>query len=56
MLANDVEDSDEQKNLLQDPDVYITYRKAIEDGFNKRYSYLINGGETSKEVHSLVVK
>ncbi|KAF2169963.1 hypothetical protein M409DRAFT_64369 [Zasmidium cellare ATCC 36951] len=48
--------SDEQKKLLQDSDVYVAYRKAIEDGFNKRYPYLINGGETSKEVHSLVVK
>lgn len=54
--ADYLADSDQQKKLLRDPDTYLTYRKAIEDGFNKRYSYLINGGEVSKEVHSMVVK
>ena len=49
-------DSEEQKELLKDPDIYLAYRKAVEDTFNKRYSYLINGGKVGNEVQEMVVK
>ncbi|TKA82739.1 hypothetical protein B0A55_01085 [Friedmanniomyces simplex] len=48
--------SDEQKALLSDPDVYLTYRKAVDDGFYRRYSYIINGSEMSKVVKDNTVK
>lgn len=54
--GNNFKYSEAQKELLKDPDVYLAYRKAIEDGFNRRYSYLINGGKVGNEVQEMVVK
>ncbi|KAK0270871.1 hypothetical protein LTR35_013923 [Friedmanniomyces endolithicus] len=48
--------SDEQKALLADPDVYLTYRKAVDDAFYRRYSYIINGSDMSKIVKDNTVK
>ncbi|KAK0249964.1 hypothetical protein LTS09_014844 [Friedmanniomyces endolithicus] len=48
--------SEEQKALLSDPDVYLTYRKAVDDAFYRRYSYIINGSEMSKVVKDNTVK
>ncbi|KXS95774.1 hypothetical protein AC578_1730 [Pseudocercospora eumusae] len=48
--------SDEQKELLKDPDVYLAYRKAVESTFNTRYPYLINGGQIGDEVREMVTK
>jgi cation diffusion facilitator CzcD-associated flavoprotein CzcO len=46
--------SDEQKELLKDPDVYLTYRKAVEDVFYKRYSYTINGSPMADTVETAI--
>lgn len=43
-------DSEDQKALLSDPDVYLAYRKAVDDGFYRRYPYVINGSKISHEV------
>lgn len=48
--------SDQQKALLEDPDVYLAYRKAVDDGFYRRYSYVINGSKMSKIVKENTVK
>ena len=48
-------DSDEQKKLLSDPDVYLAYRKAVDDGFYRRYPYVINGSKISQEVKTNTV-
>jgi hypothetical protein len=48
-------DSNEQKKLLKDPDIYLSYRKALENTFNARYSYIINGSKTSTEVKNMVI-
>ena len=48
--------SDEQKELLKDPNVYLAYRKAVDDGFYRRYSYLINGSKIGNDVRDMVVK
>lgn len=47
--------SEQQKEALKDPDVYLAYQKAVENTFNRRYAYLINGGKVSNEVKDLVV-
>ena len=49
-------DSDEQKSLLADPDVYLAYRKAVDDGFYRRYPYVINGSRMSQLVKDNTVK
>ena len=49
-------DSDKQKELLQDPDVYLAYRKAVEDGFYRRYSYVINGSTMAHQVKENTIK
>lgn len=49
-------DSDEQKALLADPDVYLAYRKATEDGFYRRYSYVLNGSKMSQLVKENTIK
>lgn len=49
-------DSEEQKALLSDPDVYLSYRKAVDDGFYKRYSYIINGSKMAGIVRENVEK
>lgn len=48
-------DSDEQKALLSDPDVYLAYRKAVDDAFYRRYPYVINGSKISREVKNNTV-
>ncbi|KAK3720821.1 hypothetical protein LTR37_003484 [Vermiconidia calcicola] len=48
--------SDEQKSLLADPDVYLAYRKAVDDGFYRRYPYVINGSRMSQLVKDNTVK
>ncbi|KAK4550377.1 hypothetical protein LTR36_003344 [Oleoguttula mirabilis] len=48
--------SDEQKAALADPDVYLTYRKAVDDAFYRRYSYVINGSPMSQVVKDNTVK
>ncbi|KAK5124271.1 hypothetical protein LTR85_001974 [Meristemomyces frigidus] len=48
--------SDEQKALLADPDVYLSYRKAVDDAFYRRYSYVINGSQMSQVVKDNTVK
>lgn len=42
--------NEEQKNLLQDPDVYLTYRKTLDDGSNRRFDMMVNGSENGKMV------
>ncbi|KAK4505183.1 hypothetical protein PRZ48_003146 [Zasmidium cellare] len=46
--------SDEQKELLKDPDVYLTYRKAIDDPSNRRFDMMINGSENSQMVSGMI--
>jgi hypothetical protein len=41
-------DSDSQKELLQDPDVYLAYRKQVDGLAYKGLSGLVNGSEGSK--------
>ncbi|KAF2772117.1 DUF699-domain-containing protein [Teratosphaeria nubilosa] len=48
--------SDEQKELLKDPDNYLAYRKAVDDGFYRRYSYVVNGSKMSQIVKENTVK
>jgi hypothetical protein len=40
--------NDEQRKLFDDPDAYLTYRKAIEDELNHRFAFIINGSEAQK--------
>lgn len=54
--ANNRLDSDEQKALLADPAVYLAYRKAVDDAFYRRYSYVINGSKMSQLVKDNTVK
>jgi len=49
-------DSEEQKALLKDPDLYLAYRKAIEDSFSRRYPYLLNGGSIATSARSKVAE
>lgn len=49
-------DSEEQKALLADPDVYLAYRKAVDDGFYRRYPYVLNGGKIADEVRNNTVR
>jgi len=49
-------DGEEQKALLEDPDVYLAYRKAVDDAFYRRYPYVLNGGKIAKEVKNNTVK
>ncbi|CAK3943832.1 cyclohexanone monooxygenase [Lecanosticta acicola] len=53
--GNNFKYSKEQKEMLKDPDVYLAYRKAVENTFNARYSYLINGGKIANDVQAMVV-
>ena len=48
-------DSDEQKALLADPDVYLAYRKAVDDAFYRRYPYVINGSKMAQLVKNNTV-
>ena len=42
--------------MLADPDVYLAYRKAVDDGFYRRYPYVLNGGKIANEVRNNTVK
>ena len=48
--------SEEQKTMLQDPDIYLAYRKAVDDAFYRRYSYVLNGSNMSKIVKDNTIK
>lgn len=48
-------DSEAQKKLLEDPDVYLSYRKAVDDAFYRRYSYIINGSKNAIAVRDNVL-
>lgn len=41
--------NDEQKRLLSDPDVYLTYRKMLDDGSNRRWDTNVNGSENGQK-------
>ena len=49
-------DSDEQKKMLQDPDVYLAYRKAVDDAFYRRYPYVLNGSKMADLVRNNTIK
>jgi len=42
--------------LLTDPDVYLAYRKAVDDGFYRRYPYVINGSKMAEVVKENTIK
>ncbi len=42
--------------MLADPDVYLAYRKAVDDAFYRRYPYVLNGGKIADEVRNNTVK
>ena len=42
--------------MLQDPDVYLAYRKAVDDGFYRRYPYILNGGKIAQEVRDNTIR
>ncbi|KAF2159954.1 hypothetical protein M409DRAFT_70703 [Zasmidium cellare ATCC 36951] len=46
--------SEQQRALLHDPDVYLAYRKALDDDFNRQFDLVVNGSETSKKVRQLI--
>lgn len=46
--------NDEQKKLLSDPDVYLSYRKALDDPSNRRWDMNLNGSENSRMVSAKI--
>lgn len=36
--------------------MYLAYRKAVDDGFYRRYPYVLNGGKIANEVRNNTVK
>lgn len=47
--------NDEQRQLFDDPDAYLTYCKMIEGELNQRFSFIINGSQPQKEARDFSV-
>lgn len=46
--------NEKQKEMLQDPDIYLAYSKLLDDGSNRRFDMMVNGSENSARVKEMI--